>query len=184
MKYYRVEANPSNIGTVLETPFSLSPMRLRIANNQMEWQLLSKLVDISIAKNLSLHSVCRVAVAHNFEIAGFLSGIWEVLFERAKPKEIPLRRTECAFFFENKDDALKYMAFYPKGLPVSLCEVEIINEIYSLRADMNWLESIDENTVTAEEAIGVFKKYWAGEMTQKPVVELLFIGKYKLNPEE
>ena len=184
MKYYRVEVNPSNIGTILETPFSLNPIRLRISNNQVEWQLLSVLVDISIDNKLPLHSVCEVAVAHNLEIAGFLSGIWEVLFERARPEEIPLRRIECAFFFENKDDAMKYMTVYPETLPVSLCEVEIINEIYSLRADMNWLESIDENTVTAAEAIEVFKKYWAGEMTDKPVVELLFVGKYKLNPEK
>ena len=51
-----------------------------------------------------------------------------------------------------------------------------------MKADMQWLDNIDENTVTAAEAIEVFKRYWAGEMTANPVEEVLFVGKYKLNP--
>lgn len=180
--YYRVEVNHNNIGTVIETPFSLNPTRVGIAYNQAEWQLLSTLVGISLNNGFSLFNVCNAAVAKNLEIGNILPGIWEVLFEMARPESIPQRRTECAFFFEKKDDALRFKANYPGMDMAVLCEVDIINEVFSMKADMNWLDSIDENTVTAAEAIAVFKKYWSGEMTTTPVVEVLFQGKYKLIP--
>lgn len=182
MKYYRVEVNHNNIGVVLETPFSLNPTRLRFSYNPLIWNLLSTLVDISLENNFSLLSVCNAAVEQNHEIADYLSGIWEVLFERAKPKTIPLKRTECAFFFKTKSDALRFRESYPGMAQGTLCEVEIITEVYALEADMNWLDSINEKTITAEEAIDTFKKYWAGEKTETPIMEVLFLGKYKLNP--
>ncbi len=179
---YRVEVNHQNIGTVIQTPFGLNPTRVRIANNPAEWHLLSMFVDISLNSGMSLFNVCNAAVEQNLEVVEFLPGIWEVLFERARPKDIPLRRTECAFFFTNKEDALRFKAAYPgmdKGI---LCEVEIIKEDFSLVADMNWLDAIDENTATAQEAIDAFKHYWASEKTSNPTMEVLFVGKYKLNP--
>lgn len=181
---YRIEVNPCNTGVVLQTPFGLNPTRLRIANNPAEWKLLSTLVDISLNNNLPLFNVCNVAVSQNIQIIEFLPGIWEVLFERARPKEIPLRRTECAFFFKNKKDALLFKATYPGMMIGTCCEVEIVNEEFSMMLDMNWLDAIDENTVTAQQAIDAFKKYWAGEMTGSPKIEVLFVGKYKLIPIE
>lgn len=178
---YRVEVNYNNIGTVLETPFSLNPTRLRYANNPQVWHLLTVLVDISLQNNFKLFDVCHAAVEQNHEIADYLPGIWEVLFERARPKEIPLRRTECAFFFETKEDALSFKENYPGMVGAVLCEVEIIEEAFSMKTDMQWLDNIDENTVTAAEAIEAFKRYWAGEMTANPVEEVLFVGKYKLH---
>lgn len=179
---YRVEVNYQNIGVVMQTPFGLNPTRVRIANNPAEWHLLSILVDISLNSGMSLFNVCNAAVEQNLQIGEFLPGIWEVLFERARPKEIPLRRTECAFFFTNKVDAQKFKANYP-GMDVGvLCEVEIIKEDYSIEVDMNWLDAINENTSTAQEAIDAFKHYWAGDKTGNPTMEVLFVGKYKLNP--
>ena len=177
---YRVEVNFQNIGVVIQTPFGLNPTRVGIANNPAKWHLLSMLVDISLSSGMSLFKVCNAAVEHNLQIGGFLSCIWEVLFERARPKEIPLRRTECAFFFTNKEDALEFKATYP-GMDIgALCEVEIIKEEYSLEVDMNWLDAINENTATAQETIDAFKHYWAGEKTENPTMEVLFVGKYKL----
>jgi hypothetical protein len=180
--YYRVEVNYNNIRTVLETPFSLNPTRLRYANNPQVWHLLTMLVDISLQNNFKLFDVCHAAVEQNHEIAEYLPGIWEVLFERARPIDIPLRRTECAFFFEKKEDALRFKENYPGMVGAMLCEVEIIEEALLIKADMKWLDNINENTATAAEVIGAFKRYWAGEMTPNPVVEVLFVGKYKLNP--
>lgn len=180
--FYRVEVNPKNIGVVLETPFSLNPTRVGIAYNRVEWQLLSILVDISLKNDISLSSICNAAVEQNPDIKYMLPGIWEVLFEKARPQEIPIRRTECAFFFVNKADALKYKSTYPGMQIGTLCEVEIINEIYSMKADMKWLDNINENAVKASEVIDEFRKYWVGEMTGTPTVEILFVGKYKLNP--
>lgn len=180
--YYRVEVNYQNIGVVMQTPFGLNPTRVRIANNPAEWHLLSILVDISLNSGMSLFNVCNAAVEQNLQIGEFLPGIWEVLFERARPKEIPLRRTECAFFFTNKVDAQMFKATYP-GMDVGeLCEVEIIKEDYSVEVDMNWLDTINENTATAQDAIDAFKHYWAGDKTGNPTMEVLFVGKYKLNP--
>ena len=180
--FYRVEVNHNNIGVVVQTPFGLNPTRLRIANNPTEWHLLSTLVDISLESGYSLYNVCNAAVAQNHRIGEFLPGIWEVLFERARPKEMPLRRTECAFFFEKQEDALHFKASYPGMEKGMLCEVEIISEAFLREADMNWLDSINENTVTAQEVIDAFRRYWAGEKTDNPTMEILFVGKYKLNP--
>ena len=47
---------------------------------------------------------------------------------------------------------------------------------------MNWLDSINENIATAAEVIDAFKKYWNGDKTDNPVMEVLFVGKYKLKP--
>ena len=180
--YYRIEVNYQNIGTVIQTPFGLNPTRVRIANNPAEWHLLSMLVDLSLSNGMSLFHICNAAVAQNLQIGEFLPGIWEVLFERARPKGIPLRRTECAFFFMNKEDALKFKETYPGMAQGQLCEVEIIKEEFSMVADMNWLDAINENTATAQETIDAFKQYWAGEKTGSPTMEVLFVGKYKLNP--
>lgn len=180
--YYRIEINHNNIGTVLQTPFGLNPTRVRISNDPVVWHLLSMLVDISLNSGFSLYNVCNAAVEQNLQIAEYLPGIWEVLFERARPQEIPLRRTECAFFFTNKEDALNFKNTYPGMAMGELCEVEIIKEDYSLKVDMNWLDAINENTSTAQEAIDAFKHYWAGEKTEKPTMEVLFVGKFKLNP--
>lgn len=179
---YRVEVNYQNIGVVMQTPFGLNPTRVRIANNPAEWQLLSMLVDISLNSGMTLFNVCNAAVEQNLQIGEFLPGIWEVLFERARPKEIPFRRTECAFFFTNKADAQGFQTSYP-GMELGvLCEVEIIKEDYSVEVDMNWLDAVDENTATAQDAIDAFKHYWAGDKTGNPTMEVLFVGKYKLNP--
>lgn len=181
-RMFRLEANYQNIGIVIQTPFGLNPARVRIANNPAEWHLLSMLVDISLSNGMSLFKVCNAAVEQNIQIGEFLSGIWEVLFERARPKEIPFRRTECSFFFTNKEDAKKFKTTYPGMERGVLCEVEIIKEDFSLEADMNWLDDIDENTATAQEVINAFKHYWNGEKTDNPTMEVLFVGKYKLNP--
>lgn len=180
--FYRVEVNNNNIGTVLETPFSLNPTRLRYANNPQVWHLLTMLIDISLQNNFRLFDICHAAVEQNYDIAKYLPGIWEVLFDRAKPSNIPLRRTECAFFFEKEADALRFKENYPGMEGAMLCEVEVIEEVFSMKADMKWLDNINENTATAAEAIESFKKYWTGKMTADPVVEVLFVGKYKLNP--
>jgi hypothetical protein len=180
--YYRIEVNHSNIGVVLQTPFGLNPTRVRYSNNPAVWHLLSTLVDISLNNNFSLFNVCNAAVEQNIQVAEYLPGIWEVLFEKARPKDIPLSRTGCTFFFTNKEDAEKFQSVYPGMEMGILCEVEVIKEDFSLMVDMNWLDAIDENTATAGEALEAFRKYWAGEKTANPVMEVLFTGKYKLNP--
>lgn len=180
--YYRVEVNHNNIGAVIQTPFGLNPTRVRISNNPAVWNLLSMLVDLSLNSGFTLFNVCNAAVKQNLQIADYLPGIWEVLFERARPIDLPLRRTECAFFFTNINDAQKFKSSY-QGMALGvLCEVEIIKEDFSMIADMNWLDAINENTATAQEAIDAFKRYWAGEKTAHPTMEVLFVGKYKLNP--
>lgn len=179
--YYRIEINPQNIGKVLETPFSLNPSRVEVANKPSIWSLLNMLVDLSISMDTSIYNVCNEAIKQNVEIAFYLPGIWEVLMERARPKAVPYRRTDCTFFFENKEDALLYQKTYPNMDFGKLCSVTILNEIFSLKCDMNWLDSIDERTVKANDAIKVLQHYWAGEKTLNPKTETLFVGKYQLN---
>lgn len=179
--YYRIEVNPKNIGVVLETPFSLNPTRVGVANNPSVWHLLDMLVDLSIRMDTSIFNVCNAAVQQNPLIADYLPGIWEVLMERARPASVPFKRTDCTFFFENKYDALLFQKEYSNMEQGKLCEVEVLKEKHFLRCDMNWLDSLDENTVKAREAIDALKHYWMGEKTECPKMEVLFVGKYKLN---
>ena len=179
--YYRIEVNPKNIGTIIETPLSLNPTRVNIVQNKVEWQILSGFVDQSLLTGYSLFKVCNDAVRQNHRMA-VLPGIWEVLFERARPSNIPVKRTDCAFFFRYKEDALVFKNSYPGMQVGQLCRVDIIKEVFSMETDMNWLESIDENTANAMEVINAFGNYWAGNMTKTPIDEKLFVGKYKLNP--
>ena len=179
---YRIEVNQDNIGVELETPFSLNPTRSGVSYNPAVWNLLSHIVDVSLNNNYSLFSICNAAISQNLEIADHIPGIWEVLFERARPASIPLRRTECTFFFETKEDAIKFKKSYQGMATGVLCEVEVIKEVVSLTCDMNWLDSINENIATAAEVIDAFKKYWNGDKTDNPVMEVLFVGKYKLKP--
>lgn len=179
---YRIEVNQDNIGVELETPFSLNPTRIGVSYNPAVWNLLSHIVDISLNNNYSLFRICNAAISQNLEITDHIPGIWEVLFERARPASIPLRRTECTFFFETKEDAIKFKKSYQGMATGVLCEVEVIKEVVSLTCDMNWLDSINENIATAAEVIDAFKKYWNGDKTDNPVMEVLFVGKYKLKP--
>lgn len=177
---YRIEVDPRNIGVVLETPLSLNPTRVGVANNPHVWYLLNMLVDISLKNNMSIFNVCNAAIQQNMQIAGYIPGIWEVLMERARPDSVPFRRTDCTFFFENKEDAVSYQNSYPNMELGQLCEVEIIKEVHALTCDMNWLDSLDEKVVTAKDAIATLKHYWNGVNTAVPKMEKLFVGTYKL----
>ena len=178
---YRIEVNINNIGKELETPGCLNPTRTQISASQAQWQLLSSFVDESLASGRPLLKVCNGYVEQNPYIGLILPGIWEVIFERVRPASILFRRTECAFFFTNIQDALNFKA-YPGMEDAVLCEVEIIKEEHSMKADMRWLDNIDEKTATAADAMDALSEYWTGKMTAQPVEEILFTGKFKLNP--
>ena len=182
LMYYRIEVNPNNIGVVLETPFSLNPSRTGIAFQPTDWNLLNILVEISLMNDSSLSNVCTAALQQRPDIIAFLPGIWEVMFEKARPDNVKMRRTECTFFFKEKEDALNFKARYPGMNNGQLCEVVIIDERFMMECDMNWLDSINEKTANASEVIDAFKKYWEGKLTNKPTMEVLFAGKYMLKP--
>ena len=179
---FRVEVNPANIGVEMETPFSLNPTRVAIANNPRAWNLLEMLVNVSLAHNISLVEACDAAVARDHSIGTYLPNIWEVMFEMARPKEVPQRRTDCAFFFKEKEDALRFKATYPGMQGGTLCEVTILEQRFIKECDMKWLDDINENVATAGEILEEFTHYWNSELTAHPVREILFCGRYMLKP--
>ena len=63
-----------------------------------------------------------------------------------------------------------------------LCKVEIIEEYHSFIGDMMWLENINTSTVRAIDIKIAADHYWNGDMTNLPIKEVLFQGKYKLTP--
>lgn len=180
--YYRIEANPDNIGIVLETQSSLNPAKHSALHDNTEWQLLLMLVEKSLSTGFPLSKVCQVAVEENPAIRALLPGIWDVLFERARPSGVPFKRTDCAFFFNDIENSLNFRKTYLGSRKGQLCSVEIVEEVFTMKADMNWYVSINEATATALEVIDAFGKYWSGEMTSDPAIEVLFVGKYILNP--
>ena len=179
-KLYRVEINPLNIGPILSTPTNLNPTRVLPLREPSIQYILSNLVHASITQDAPLFKICNEAVSYNPLIANLLPGIWEVLMEQARPVDVKRKRTECAFFFTNIEDACHYQTSYPGMQKGKLCEVSIIEQEFMMECDMAWLNNVDEKTIKAAEAINQFEHYWAGEKTNNPIMEVLFAGKYQL----
>lgn len=181
-KYYRIEVEPRNIGPTLETPYSLNPTRVGVAYRTDVWESLNNIIEFAIQRDLILFDVCQAVIRQYPMMLDFLPGIWEVLMERTRPKDIPCRRTECAFFFKNRRDAENYKCTYPGMQMGRLCEVTLTEPKYIKELDMNWVDKIDEKTAKACDIVTSFEKYWDGQMTENPIIEVIYNGKYQLNP--
>lgn len=105
--------------------------------------------------------------------------LWEYIFEKIRRNEFDKiqSRIDAFYLFENTKDCNEYIKTHKGG--GIICEVDILNEENIFRADMNL---IDETTFewTIEEANNQARKYWRGELSENPTMEILFKGKCKL----
>lgn len=112
----------------------------------------------------------------------FLEGnyLWERYFEMVREKvfkELPSRK-ESIFLFDNVDDCQFYIKNHKKGFG-KIYEVEIIEEEALFRADMNIYEEIDLS-ITYNNLLKEFFKYWDKQSSQTPRYEYLFQGQCRI----
>jgi len=105
--------------------------------------------------------------------------LWEYIFEKIRRREFQEKqsRIEAFYLFENEADCNYYINTHKRGGVI--CEVEIEEQKKIFRGDMNLM---DETTFewTIEEAYNQARKYWKGELSKNPKMEILFNGKCKL----
>lgn len=182
LKYYRLESQKNQIGVMLDTNTRNNTARCAYILQDEKRRVLNSVVNASLQYGCSINQSYYM---HKQRVDPFLDyyiqGVWELLYEYARPQNQIIRHYNCAFFFTDESAAESYRRY--NGMEnATLCEVEIIEEYTSFLGDMQWLEMIDEDNATASECIDTFKHYWGGEMTDHPIEELLFMGKYMLHP--
>jgi hypothetical protein len=107
--------------------------------------------------------------------------LWEYIYEKARTIHYPIlpARHESLFLFENKYDCEYYINIH-KGFGI-ICEVDLLQTKALLRVDMNILDEIPNN-FTYKETIVTAQKYWGGQKSENPIMEVLFQGKCILKP--
>lgn len=183
MKYYRLEVDPALIGVELETnkiPYAVrAPMlRDRRVADEVRRVLNGSLRD-DITVDEAMHRYIRNLSIEEVSVIG--PCIYEMAYNEIKPKEITLDRLSCTFFFKNLLDVKYYVEEYRLQFGV-VCEVEIIRQDNIFEGDIKWLDNLDTKTMKAKTLYDNFYNFWQGGLTADPHIEVLFEGRYKLNP--
>jgi hypothetical protein len=105
--------------------------------------------------------------------------LWEYIFEKIRQKEFNERqsRIDAFYLFENEADCNYYIKTHKGG--GIICEVEIEEEKNTFRGDMNLMDETSFEW-TIEKSYNQARKYWRGEISENPKMEILFSGLCKL----
>lgn len=182
MEFYRLETDINEINTIIDTTNRNNCKRAPYLKENYVVEYLKSIIDYSKKNNMTLFDIINNEILNKgFEIANIISGIWEVLYDMVRPSQLNINRLECSYFFSSIEDCEKFKQ-YPGMENGVICKVQIVEQRLIFTGDMNWLNNIDERKAKAIDALEVAKKYWEGKMTQSPMLEILFQGKYKLIP--
>jgi hypothetical protein len=97
-------------------------------------------------------------------------GRWaEEVLEAARPPDKPARR-KCLMVFLDEGVARSHWAKMADG---KFYEVEIASAAIQHQADMQFVDQIGTMVTAPSAAEELAKRYWAGEMTESPKVEVL-----------
>ena len=107
--------------------------------------------------------------------------IWEYLWEIVRKSFFndKTSRFRSVFLFDEYNLVKNFQEdtlFFDK----TICSVDIIETFDIQKYDMNWLTMVPVNC-TFNEMCKYATNYWAGNLTEKPIMEYLFSGKYKLH---
>lgn len=83
---------------------------------------------------------------------------------------------ESLFLFKEQEQARNFFNEY-RDLNFKIAEIEILDgniEAY----DMNWFTNVPSDIPVSEVQVYA-RRYWSQEMTDNPIKEFLFQGKYK-----
>lgn len=184
MEFYRLETDINEINSIIDTNNRNNCKRAPYLKENHVVEYLKSIIDQSILNNITLFEIFnREILSKGFQIVDIIPGIWEVLYDMARPSQININRLECSYFFSSIEDCKKHKQ-YPGMVNGVICKVQIIEQQQIFIGDMNWLNNIDECKAKAIDALDVARKYWEGKKTQSPMLEILFQGKYKLIPIE
>ena len=189
MELYRLEVNPKEIGVEVDT-LTRNNIR-RSPHYQRLYNIMEEIAEYSIQNGLLLGKAINDIYTMHINKFGKcilnpsdpiqINCIWPTVYEMCRPSSIEVKGTECSYFFLEKENC-KYFKSYPGMKYSQLCKVEIIEEYHSFIGDMMWLENINTSTVRAIDIKIAADHYCNGDMTNLPIKEVLFQGKYKLTP--
>lgn len=106
--------------------------------------------------------------------------VWEYIFELSRQyvdKKLP-SRLDSYFLFDSLDSSKYFSQQHRQGLG-EIYLVNIVHQICAMSFDMNWLDSIPLSA-TFGDALKTAIRYWKQEKTDRPIMEVLFQGEYKL----
>lgn len=106
--------------------------------------------------------------------------LWEFIWEMVRNYEYPDKpsRMESVFLFEQIEDAKDFLNHY-RDLNYQLANVVLFDGV-AQSFDMNWFSNVPSN-IPLPEIEGYARNYWEQRMTENPIVEILYQGKYQWN---
>lgn len=108
--------------------------------------------------------------------------LWEFIWEMVRNSEYPpmLSRMESLFLFDNLDNAKDFKTRY-RDAKYQIANVSLVEGTMQ-SFDMNWFSAVPSD-IPLSEAENYARNYWEQKLTDNPVVEVLFQGKYQWNKE-
>jgi len=105
--------------------------------------------------------------------------LWEYYLEKLRAAEfehLP-KRLDSTFFFESTEGCDYYIQNNLDGVG-SIFGVEVVKTDKIFVADMAIIDAI-ENSLSRDELYDEIRRYWKGEKTESPVMEVVFQGQFK-----
>lgn len=101
------------------------------------------------------------------------------IFIQNETKTILPSRFESSFFFESEEDCKRYHLKFSYEGEIYIIKVEIIEPKELVRFDNNILSDFSPY-YTSVESLNKAKSYLIGNMSDNPLIEVVFQGKYKI----
>lgn len=105
--------------------------------------------------------------------------LWEYYLEKVRFEEfnhLP-KRMSSTFFFDNIDSCNYYITNHLNGIG-QIKKIELVETKISFQGDMSIIDAI-ENSISRDELLETIRKYWRGEKSDNPVMEVIFQGSFK-----
>lgn len=106
--------------------------------------------------------------------------LWEYYLEKVRAEEfnhLPAR-LQSVFFFENVSDCDNYKNHHLSGIG-AIFGIETLETTNLFKGDMAIIDELD-NSISRDELLEQIRKYWRGDKTENPIMEVVFQGKYNL----
>lgn len=105
--------------------------------------------------------------------------LWEIVSEYVRTNFFPNqpKRLQSTFLFDNLDSCNYYIKTHLNDVG-SIYEIELIKTNAFFEADMRIIDGI-ENHILYEDLINEFADYWRGKVSERPIKEIVFQGKFK-----
>lgn len=107
--------------------------------------------------------------------------IWQYIWEIARleyDKSLPPRQ-RCLMLWKTLAEAEAFLTKERNPVCYSIVQVNLPEGALTHEYDMTWLDDVPTNSTFAE-AIEYARKYWRGEKTPNPVMEVLYAGDYTI----